>query len=220
MTLPLMHNELMAAIQNGNAARAAEILDQDPSLLTARAGNVSAILLAVYHQHPEIARLFVERGAELTFAEACAVGDERRALELLDRDPSLIDHRSDDGYPPIGFAIFFRHPALARALIERGADVNAAAENAQRVAPVHAAASVGDVETMRLLLDRGADPNARQQAGFTPLHAAAGNGDLEMAKLLVARGADRHARTDDGKDAATIAAERGRGEFVAWLNGL
>jgi len=41
-----------------------------------------------------------------------------------------------------------------------------------------------------------------------------------MARLLVARGADRHARTDDGKDAAAIAAERGRGEFVAWLNGL
>lgn len=215
-----MHDELIAAVQNGNAMRVAEILDQDPSLLTARAGNTSAILLAVYYQHPEIARLFVERGAPLTFAEACAVGDEQRALALLDRDPSLLDQRGADGYPGVGLAIFFRHPALARTLIGRGADVHAAADNAQRVAPVHAAASVGDVETMRLLLDRGADPNARQQAGFTPLHAAAGNGDVEMAKLLVARGADRHARTDDGKDAAAIAAERGRGEFVAWLNGL
>ena len=73
---------------------------------------------------------------------------------------------------------------------------------------------------MRLLLDRGADANARQHNSFVPLHAAAGNGDLDMARLLVARGADRHARTDDGKDAAAIAAERGRGEFVSWLNGL
>ena len=215
-----MHTELIEAIQRGDAARVAELLDADRSLLAGRAGNVSAILLAVYHQHPEIAQLFVDRGAELTFAEACAVGDERRALALLDRDPALIHQRTDDGYPAVGFAIFFRHPALARALIERGADVNAAADNAQRVAPVHAAATVGDIETMRLLLDRGADPNARQQSGFTPLHAAAGNGDLEMARLLVARGADRHARTDDGADAAEIAAKRGRGEFVAWLNGL
>jgi len=215
-----MHTELIEAVQQGNAARVAELLDADPSLLTARAGNVSAILLAVYYQHPEIAQLFVDRGAELTFAEACAVGDEKRALELLDRDPSLLQRRTDDGFPPVGFAIFFRHPALAAALIERGADVNAVAENPQRVAPVHAAASVGDIATMRLLLDRGADPNARQNAGFTPLHAAAGNGDLEMARLLVARGADRHARTDAGEDAAEIAAKRGRGEFVAWLNGL
>ena len=200
-----MHDDLIAA---------------DRTLLGARAGNVSAVLLAVYYQHPEMARLFVERGAELTFAEACAVGDEARALALLDAAPSLLERRTDDGFPPLGYAIFFRHPALARALIERGADVNAVAENAQRVAPVHAAASVGDVETMRLLLDRGADPNARQHNSFVPLHAAAGNGDLDMARLLVARGADRHARTDDGKDAAAIAAERGRGEFVSWLNGL
>jgi ankyrin repeat protein len=215
-----MQDQLIQAIQQGNASRVAELLDADRSLLGARAGNVSAVLLAVYYQHPEIARLFVERGAELTFAEACAVGDESRALALLDADPSLLERRTDDGFPPLGYAIFFRHPALARALIERGADVNAVAENAQRVAPVHAAASVGDVETMRLLLDRGADPNAPQHNSFVPLHAAAGNGDLDMARLLVARGADRHARTDDGKDAATVAAERGHGEFVSWLNGL
>lgn len=215
-----MADELIDAIRTGDAARVAALLDADRSLLSARAGNVSAILFAVYVQHPEIARLFVERGAELDFGEACALGDERRAIELLDRDPSLLERRSADGFPPVGYAIFFRHPSLARALIERGADVSAAAENAQRVAPVHAAASVGDVGTMRLLLDRGADANARQQNGFTPIHAAAGNGDLAMAKLLVERGADRHARTDDGKTAADIAAEHGRGELLAWLNGL
>jgi len=215
-----MSNDLIEAIKNGDAEGVAALLDSDRSLLGASADNVSAILLAVYYQRPEIASLFIERGAELTFAEACAVGDVNRAFELLDRDPSLLERRTADGFPPLGYAIFFRHPTLARALIERGADVNAAAENAQHVAPIHAAASVGDIETIRLLLDRGADPNARQQAGLTPLHAAAHNGDLEMAKLLVARGADRHVRTDDGKDAAAIAAERGRGEFVAWLNGL
>jgi ankyrin repeat protein len=220
MDLHAMLDELIHAIQQGDAARAAQILDSDPSLLSARAANgVSAILLAVYYQHPEIARLFVERGAALTFAEACAVGDEARALELLSRDPALLEQRSDDGFPPLGYAIFFRHPPLARTLIERGADVSAVAENAQRIAPVHAAASVGDVETMRLLLDRGADPNARQHGGFTPIHAAAGNGDVAMAELLLQRGADRAARTDDGKDAAALAAERGRAEFVAWLNG-
>jgi len=215
-----VQDELIHAIRNGDGERVVALLDADPSLLTARAGNVSAILLAAYHGHPEMANLFVEHGAELTFAEACAVGDEARATTLLDADPSLLERRSDDGFPPLGLAIFFRHPSLARTLIEHGADVNAAAENAMRVAPVHAAAAAGDVEMMRLLLDHGADPNARQQLGFTPLHEAANNGDLEMGKLLVARGADRHASSDDGKDAAAIAAERGHGEFVAWLNGL
>src|SRR5437773_10695214 len=101
-----MHQDLIPSIQEGNSARVAELLDADPSLLNARAGNVSAILLAVYYQHPEIARLFVDRGAELTFADACAVGDEARARALLDRDPALLDRLSDDVYPLLDLAIF------------------------------------------------------------------------------------------------------------------
>src|SRR5690242_14311571 len=128
-----MQDELITAIQSGDAARVAALLDADRALLGARANNVSAMLLAVYYRHPEIARLFVERGAEPTFAEACAIGDEGRALAMLARDPSLLERRSDDGFPPLGYAIFFGHPSLARSLIERGADVHAVAENPQRI---------------------------------------------------------------------------------------
>src|SRR4051794_27292926 len=112
-----MHEDLVPAIQQGDAARVAELLDSDPSLLPARANGVSALLLAVYYQHPEIARLFIERGATLNFPEACALGDEARALELLAQDPALLDRRSDDGFPPLGYAIFFGHPSLARTLV-------------------------------------------------------------------------------------------------------
>src|SRR5439155_23219737 len=110
-----------------------------------------------------------------------------------------------------------RHPALARELIERGADVNAAAKNPQRVAPVHAAVTVGDFETMRLLLDRGANPNARQESGFTALHGAAGHGDIEMAKLLLEFGADPKLKTDDGKDAAAVAEKSNQPAFAEWF---
>ena len=148
---------------------------------------------------------------------ACALGDRKRALDLLKRDPSLLQSYSEDGFPALGLAVFFRHPDLARELIERGADVNAAARNPQRVAPVHSAATVQDHATMRLLLQRGADPNARQQLGFTPFHSAASRGDIEMAKLLVEHGADPHARTDDDKDAISIAQKYGKPAFAEWF---
>ena len=40
------------------------------------------------------------------------------ALRTLAADPSLAKSYSDDGYPAVGLAIFFRHPAIARHLVE------------------------------------------------------------------------------------------------------
>jgi len=213
-------DELIEAIKQNDAARVAALLDEERSLLNAKAGGVSAILLALYHGHPEIAQLFTDRGAALSFAEACALGDGGRVREMLRGDPSLANSYSEDGYPALGLAIFFRQPGVARVLIEGGADVDAAAKNPQRVAPLHAAAAVQDLDTIRLLLDRGADPNARQQQGFTPFHTAASRGDIEMAKLLLDHGADPHATTDDGLTASDIAEKYGKGEFAVWLRAM
>src|SRR5882724_10828402 len=149
-------SDLFDAIRKGDAAAVATLLDADPSLLTSRHNGTSPILFAVYNGRTELPRLFLERGAVPAFTEVCALGDTVTALRMLDADPSLLDTYSDDGFPALGLAVFFRHPDLARALIERGADVNASARNAFRVAPVHAAAANRDCATMKFLIDHGA----------------------------------------------------------------
>jgi uncharacterized protein len=59
--------------------------------------------------------------------------------------------------------------------------------------PLHSAAATGDPEARfelaKLLLEHGADPNARQQDDFTPLMAAEHNGDERLRRLLVDSGA-------------------------------
>jgi len=197
--------EFFEAIRNNDAAATAALLDADASLLDVRQNGITPILFAVYNGHPEMAQLFLDRGARVSFCEACALGDAKAALRMLDDDPSLLETYSDDGFPPLGLAIFFGHPQLARTLIERGADVDAAARNALLVAPVHAAAAVRDAGTMQLLLARGADPNARQQLGYTALHTAAQHGDEAILDLLLAGGADPHIAGDDGKTPAALA---------------
>jgi len=197
--------ELFEAIRTNDAAAVASLLDADESLLDARLNGISPVLFAVYNGHPELAQLFIG-GARLTFCEACALGDETTALQMLDADAALLETYSDDGFPPLGLAIFFGHPRLARALIERGADVGASARNALLVAPVHAAAAQRDAGTMQLLLARGADANARQQLGYTALHTAAQHGDEAIVDLLLANGADPRVAGDDGKTPAALAA--------------
>jgi uncharacterized protein len=210
-------SELTEAIRSGDAASIERLLDADPSLLQSSENGVTPVLFACYAGKPELARLFTDRGARLTFGEACALGDAAEVERRLDADPSLLDSRTPDGFPALGLAIFFRHPELARRLIERGANVDAAAENAQRVAPVHAAAAMRDRESMRLLLDRGADPNARQQLDYTPLHGAASRGDTDMAELLLGYGADRDAKASDGMTPADVARKYGQDAFADWF---
>ena len=213
-----MHeNELFEIIGKGDADAMATLLDDEPSLLNSRQNGVTPILFAVYNGRTELARLFIDRGATLTFGEACALGDTALALRMLEADPSLLDAYSEDGFPAVGLAVFFRHPDLARELIARGADVNAAARNAFRVAPVHAAAAMRDCETMQLLIDHGANVNARQQLGYTALHTAAQHGDDSMVEQLLAAGADPRAAGDDGKCPADLAAAQGHAAIAERL---
>lgn len=210
-------SELTDAIKGGDAARVAALVEEDSSRLSEAENDVTPVLLALYHGKADLARFLVERGAPVSFAEACALGDADHARTMLADDPSLARSRSADGFPALGLAIFFGQGELARWLIDQGADVDAAAGNALKVAPVHAAAATCDRETMKALLEHGADPNARQQVDYTPLHGAASRGDIEMAKLLLAHGAQRDAKAADAMTPAAVARKYGKVEFAEWI---
>jgi ankyrin repeat protein len=211
--------ELFDAIRKGDATAVAALVDADRSLLSARENGVTPILAAIYHGQAELAVLFRERNATLTFGEACALGDLPLVLSMLERDATLLNANTEDGFPPLGLACFFRHPELARALIDRGAGVSAAADNALRVAPVHATAAVRDIATMQRLLDHGANVNARQQMGYTALHTAAQLGDVEMVELLLSHGADPRIAGDDGRTPTDLATAAGNTEIAKRLAG-
>ncbi len=51
------------------------------------------------------------------------------------------------------------------------------------------ASSKGNIEVVKVLLDKGADANAKNKDGGTALMLAAQDGNLEVVKLLKARGA-------------------------------
>ena len=72
--------------------------------------------------------------------------------------------------------------------------------------PLMYAVLYGDAESVRLLLEAGADPNIRNEAGATALMWAVD--DLDKTRLLIRRGADVNARSDDGRTPLFIAAAR------------
>lgn len=192
-----MTTQLIEAVKAGDAARVRSLLAGDPSLLAAKGSNgVSAILLAMYHGKPEIARIFIEHRASLNLHEAAATGQFDRVRELATREN--VNSAGADGFQALGLACYFGHEEVARWLIDAGADVNLAAENAMKVCPIHAAAARRSPALVRLLLEHGADANARQQMGYTPLHSAYQHDDREIIDLLVAHGADPELKSDAG----------------------
>jgi len=61
------------------------------------------------------------------------------------------------------------------------------------------------LEAVKLLVERGLDPNAVNERGETALHGAAARGYAQVVKLLVDRGANTAARTTAGRSALDLA---------------
>jgi hypothetical protein len=53
-----------------------------------------------------------------------------------------------------------------------------------------------DIKRVKELLERGANPNAKDKNGWTPLHHAASVGSLDIAMLLINKGADVNAKSE------------------------
>ncbi len=178
----------------------------------------SPILAALYRgQRDEAAKLAED--ATLTIWEAAALGLDSAVRDLLQRDPSLVNTWSADGWTPLALAAFFAPASTVRTVLDAGGDVSAVARNPMKVQPLHAAVAARNVESVKMLLEKGADPNARQQVGYTPLMGAAAAGIDELVAMLIARGADPSAVNDEGKTAAAIAREHNHAALADRLNG-
>jgi ankyrin repeat protein len=168
--------------------------------------GMTPLMLASAFGTYDAAKLLVDAGADVKAASKAGV----TALHVAWRDEAivrlLLAHGADvhaktqiGATPLVVAASATGSEKVVRVLLDKGADSNAA-EN-RGVTPLIAAAGVGNTAAAKLLLERGANPNAYApgvgQKTATPLLGAAHNGDVELTRLLLARKPDLDTKSPD-----------------------
>ena len=145
-------------------------------------------------------------------------GDTDEVAALLSMDNRLTRTFDADGWSPLHLAAYYGHASTVEILLHNNAPVDLRSTNAMTNTPLHAALSARRTDVAQILLDAGADANARQHGGWTPLHSAAANGDRAGVDLLLGRGAKPDSANDAGITAAASARERGHTEIADLLD--
>ncbi len=153
--------------------------------------------------------------SEEQLREAAYEGDWTKVKELLEQDINE-DAVDADGQTALMFAAFNGHSEILLDLLKSGAVVD------QRDLMGRTALLYGSTgpfpEAVKILLDKGADPNAvDSDEHFTPLMHAAAEGNLEVVKVLMSHGADQILKDIDGDDAASFAQQAGHTSVVEFL---
>jgi ankyrin repeat protein len=201
--------EILAAAKDGDADAVRELLASDPSLVGAvDVHRKTPLHLAAEHDHPEVAELLLEAGAELeawtswgaTPLEWAGVLGSRRAGDVLLAHGARLTLAS-----AAGLGLIDELPRLAGP----GAAVSAALVLACRN---------GHTDAARFLLDRGANVDARGFFGATGLHWAAHHGHADTVRFLLEAGADATLRdTQFDSDTLGWAQEGGHDATIALL---
>ena len=128
--------------------------------------------------------------------ERVKFGDLESVRLTVDADRTLAKARRSDGVPLLYFAATNGHKDIVAYLLDMGAAIDASTDYGSAL---HAAADDEYEEVVRLLLDRGADPNLKNNWKQTPLHTTTQNKNQTVARLLIDSGADINAQDHKGR---------------------
>jgi ankyrin repeat protein len=235
---------LLYAARDGRLAAAERLVAAGADIELAEVNGIRPLLMAVLNNKLDVARLLVSKGANVNADDFWGRTPLWAAVEYRNLDMNNVeqDDPKDNGVDRAPILVFIKE------LIDAGANVNARTRELPPSrrwlyslndvswvdftgqTPFLRAALSGDTATMKLLVERGADPNLPTLAGTTPLMAAAGvnwvvaqtytesvQARLDAVNLCLELGADVNAANSMGLTALLGAVNRGSNDIVELL---
>ncbi|CAM9645025.1 unnamed protein product [Ectocarpus fasciculatus] len=145
---------------------------------------------------------FGETPLHVASVEGCPEG-----IRVLVQHGADINKVTADGRTPLSFAAENHWYGATKVLLDAGADVNAPASITNGSQALSLAASSGCMDTMRVLIQHGANVNATDTAGGSALHRAASGNQVDAIDALILAGATIEA-TDNYKSTPLAVAFR------------
>mgnify|MGYP001199968395 CR=1 FL=1 len=128
---------------------------------------------------------------------------------ILQKGIDVNDANTTYGYNALGRALFYKKISIAKMLLQNGADpkttinYHSGDKTLAEIYPICQAAEVGNLELMKLMVEKGADINSRAKGmslmnisnltggeNYTPLNLALANRKADVATYLIEKGAD------------------------------
>ena len=191
----------------------------------------TAVHVAAYDNHADVMEVLIDAGADIEVKNESGhnagrspllVASQRgnlRVVEVLVRAGAGVCVTDNGGETCLTRAAACGHTETVRTLLCMP-EVDENQSNSWYCTSLHLAATRKHSDVVQVLIDAGADVEAKNDMGCSPLYFACEAGKLETVKMLVEAGADVCVVDGNGIPGLLIAAAGGHTETVRYLVGL
>lgn len=216
---------LHAAAKHGHLAIVKLLVEAGAEVYTNPMASYPPVIVAAWNKQQDVVDYFLKeipdkasgmRGLGVSINLAARQGWSDLVQRHIEIDPLAVHQRGWIGDTPLHWPAHNGYVKIVEILLDAGADIEADEVGWAGGKPLHWA-SEHEPTTVKVLLERGADVNARNIKegsdfiGFTPLmmNASQKNDCAEVTEMLIAAGADVSATDPNGRSALDIAEEKG-----------
>lgn len=200
---------LIWAARNGRTEIVNLLLDSGANVNAITKDGFTALVHAIDNKHQETAHLLLERGANPNLVEdncspaislAASYGFADLVQAIIDRGGN-VKGLDNWGHTALENSVAKNQPEILRLLLRHGFHANSLGRDDINIPPLHIAAAQDALECAQILLDQGAEIDAKDELnGVTALMFALDEiSGPRVARLLIERGADIQDALDKAK---------------------